>query len=68
VYPDIIVHKRGRTSNLLVIEVKKGSSPVGRQCDLEKLDAYRRQLKYEFAVAITLLNPSARTPQTIEWR
>jgi hypothetical protein len=67
VYPDVIVHKRGRTTNLLVIEAKKDSSPVDRQCDLEKLDAYRRQLNYQFTIAVTFFDPSARPPYRLEW-
>jgi hypothetical protein len=69
VYPDIIVHKRGKTQNLLVIEAKKGPGIVAahRKCDLEKLAAYRKELRYEFAAAITLLSPSDKEPYTVEW-
>ena len=55
VYPDIIIHKRGREGpNLLVIEVKsnpdKQVEAVKR--DLNKLRAYKRKLDYEYAVFI----------------
>lgn len=71
VYPDIIVHTRGKTgsgSNLLVVELKKASNPNRTGCDLEKLDAYRNQLHYRFAVAVTVLGPSSRKPYELTWR
>lgn len=55
VYPDIIVHMRGEEDNLLVIEVKKSSSRVGRENDFEKLRAYRRELRYRHALFIEFL-------------
>jgi hypothetical protein len=55
VFPDIVVHKRGHNkSNLLVVEMKKGSSNVGPQYDLEKLDAFRRELGYWYSVHCTI--------------
>jgi hypothetical protein len=45
VYPDIIVHKRGKAGpNLLVIEAKKAGNKTTE--DKEKLDLYRSQLHY----------------------
>lgn len=49
VYPDIIVHKRGETDNLLIIEAKKSTSNINHQIDKEKLKAYKQQLGYTFA-------------------
>lgn len=54
VFPDIIVHKRGRghedKGNLLVIEVKKSSSSVSEEHDLKKLQGYKEELGYQYAV------------------
>ncbi|WP_175725215.1 hypothetical protein [Burkholderia ambifaria] len=55
VFPDIVVHKRGHNkSNLLVVEMKKGSSNVSPQYDLEKLEAFRRELGYRHSVHCTI--------------
>ncbi|MDH8676945.1 hypothetical protein QE109_02235 [Fusibacter bizertensis] len=41
VYPDIIVHKRGRNdANLLVIEVKKSTNRDNGDFDIKKLECY----------------------------
>lgn len=41
VYPDIIIHKRGHNkNNLLIIEIKKSSSKISCDYDLEKLKRY----------------------------
>lgn len=50
VFPDIIVHRRGTSCNLLVIEIKKSTSSVPDDCDIEKLRAFRDELGYRFAV------------------
>lgn len=50
VVPDIIVHHRETTDNLLVIEVKKSTNPEPDEVDLQKLKAFREQLGYEHAV------------------
>lgn len=52
VYPDIIVHKRMSKNNLLVIEFKKTSSAVGDEKDFTKLNEYKRQLGYEYALFV----------------
>ncbi|MFC9778013.1 hypothetical protein [Paenibacillus chitinolyticus] len=59
VYPDIIVHKRGRDLNLLVIEVKKSNSrSFDRDWDFKKLEAYTdtsvNNLHYEYGLFINL--------------
>ncbi len=59
VFPDIIVHIRGRSgeehANLVVIEVKKTTSSVGSAYDKEKkLPAYLKYLKYKYAYFVTL--------------
>lgn len=52
VFPDIIVHKRGTTNNLLVIEIKKSSNRNSPVYDYKKLRAFKRELCYEYAVFI----------------
>jgi hypothetical protein len=49
VFPDIIVHVRGKDKNLLVIEAKKDSNihkPEDETWDKTKLDAYKQELSY----------------------
>ena len=55
VFPDIIVHKRGTNNNLLVIEVKKSTNRETEHFDFAKLDAYKNELNYKFALFIKLL-------------
>ena len=53
VLPDVIVHRRGdNKSNLLVIEVKKSSDPRGTDCDHERLEAFRAELRYKFGALV----------------
>jgi hypothetical protein len=49
VFPDVIVHRRGTNTNVLVIEAKKTSSG-DEAFDLQKLRAFRDELGYEHAV------------------
>ena len=51
VFPDIIVHHRGTTDNLVVIEAKKSSTVDGSE-DEEKLKAYKGELEYRFAFTV----------------
>jgi hypothetical protein len=67
IYPDIIVHRRGRRKNLLVIEVKKEGNPVGAECDKKKLEAFRQELGYEHAALITFQAHNAAEPYSLEW-
>jgi hypothetical protein len=71
VYPDIIVHHRGRPGkleNLLVIEVKKTTSSRSDQFDLSKLKALREQLDYQHALFLRF-RCGAATPkvETVVW-
>ena len=50
VYPDIIIHQRGKEENLLVVEVKKGDSQSPDQRDVKKLKAYISCFAYKFAL------------------
>jgi len=56
VFPDIIVHKRGSLkNNLLIIEVKKSTSSVSENYDIEKLKCYtdpNNNLNYKYGVFI----------------
>lgn len=55
VFPDIIVHKRGsQNNNLLVIEIKKASSLVSPDYDIEKLNAFKTELNYIFAAHVRI--------------
>lgn len=55
VFPDIVVHKRGNNEgNLLVIEVKKGSSSASPDYDFQKLGAFKTELHYAHAVHVTI--------------
>jgi hypothetical protein len=52
VYPDVIIHERGKPNNLLVIEIKKSTcSRRDERYDREiKIPAYRNQLGYIFGL------------------
>ncbi len=50
--PDIIVHRRQTMDNFLAIEIKKIGNRRGRDDDFAKLNAYRGQLGYIFAVFV----------------
>lgn len=74
VFPDIIVHKRGRNSNnLLAIEVKKSTSSISRDYDFKKLECYTdkspevNNLCYELGASILFYtgNPKYKEPEII---
>ncbi len=50
VYPDIIVHCRGTTENLVVIEAKKRGGDT--QSDDVKLHLYKSEIGYKYAISI----------------
>jgi hypothetical protein len=52
VFPDIIIHRRGKRDNLLVIEAKKSSNRSGN--DREKLEAFIRDDRYEYSFGVML--------------
>jgi hypothetical protein len=54
VFPDIIVHKRGTATNLIIIEVKVQWKNSKAGHDMKKLNAYKNDLKYEHAFYIEL--------------
>lgn len=51
VYPDIIVHRRRKSDNLIVIEAKKRNVPL--EFDRQKLKLYKSELGYKYAYLIT---------------
>ena len=69
VFPDIIVHRRGTNEhNLLVVEMKKASSTVSPDYDMEKLKAFRHELKYLFAVHVTVgKNGAEKLVRKVVW-
>jgi hypothetical protein len=70
VVPDVIVHRRGPEGpNILVLEVKKTSNPVPRDCDRARIHAFLAQYKYEFAALIECETRPGRGPTAgvVEW-
>lgn len=53
VYPDIIIHHRGKKCNFIVIEVKKVSNRD--DSDKKKLEIYKNELFYEHAYFVRFL-------------
>lgn len=55
VFPDIVVHQRGTdVENLLVIEMKKSSNPDPRDFDKQKIEAYGKEVDYEFGLFLEM--------------
>lgn len=54
VFPDIIVHRRGKRQNLLVMEVKKSTSSEGDERDLSKLKAFTDPRKLGYIIGVFL--------------
>ncbi|BCM24872.1 hypothetical protein [Methyloradius palustris] len=55
VFPDIIIHQRGtKDRNLLVIEMKKGSSTIDSSYDIRKLKAFLSELNYMYALHLRI--------------
>lgn len=50
IFPDVIVHQRGTDNNLIVIEAKKNANRDRDDQDLAKLQAFRGELGYRYAV------------------
>jgi hypothetical protein len=69
VFPDIIIHKRNSSENLLVLEIKKQNNPEGPENDFEKLKAYMVELGYRYAAFVMLrtgLSPGIAEPQWVQ--
>lgn len=67
VFPDIIIHKRGTDENLLVIEIKKTTSEEGDKFDHQKLNAFKKQLGYKFAVFVKVRIDYAPSIEVVNW-
>lgn len=67
VFPDIIVHRRGTDQNLMVVEMKKTTSTEDDGYDLGKLDAFKNQLGYQYAVFIKLQTGRQAGIENIQW-
>lgn len=67
VFPDIIVHRRNTAENLLVIEMKKTTSQETDDFDLLKLDAFKNQLGYKFAVFVKVRTNVEPAVEAINW-
>lgn len=68
VLPDIIVHRRGTEDNELVIEIKKSTSSVPDEFDLEKLTAFREELHYKAALFLRIkCGEDSPTISTSKW-
>jgi hypothetical protein len=50
VYPDIIIHQRGTTNNLLVIEMKTSDLPI--ECDIEKLILFTSKPEFNYSYGL----------------
>ncbi len=71
VYPDIIVHKRGKGENLLIIEIKKHKNP-DIEFDREKLSRYTsseydNNLNYKLGALIIFTTGKEDLSHNIEW-
>jgi hypothetical protein len=63
VVPDVIVHRRGAGGrNLLVLELKKTTNPDPRDCDRQRVRAFRKQLGYLHGVLIECETRQGREP------
>ena len=75
VYPDIIVHQRGKNfsgSNILIIEMKKDSSILGHDYDEEKLRIYTsnrngNELNYRLGAFVLLKINNENPSYKISW-
>lgn len=67
VYPDIIVHRRGTDENLVVIEMKKTTSYEQDDYDLGKLNAFKSQLSYQYAIFIKVKTGGQAGIEDIQW-
>jgi hypothetical protein len=61
VVPDIIIHRRMTSDNLLAVEVKKSTNNEQSFKDLSKLRAFREQLGYQHTLFVRFLAGSGTT-------
>lgn len=56
IYPDIIVHRRQTSHNLLVVEVKKSTTTSRSKLDIQKLEALTtKRYKYKYQLGLHLI-------------
>jgi hypothetical protein len=67
VFPDIIVHKRGTSNNLLVVEVKKTTNQALDGFDIGKLCRFKRQLHYSYALFLRFTTGQDNIGVRDEW-
>lgn len=68
VFPDIIVHKRMKPNeNLLVIEVKKSTNRTNAAFDKQKLRAYKDEIGYQHALFLLIEIGSTGPDAQLEW-
>jgi hypothetical protein len=67
VFPDLIAHRRGTNENFLVVEFKKSTSRVDRSIDLRKLQGYKRQLGYMYALFVEVATGGQASIARLEW-
>lgn len=67
VFPDVIVHVRGTRKNYLVIEMKKSTNNVPRKIDYAKLEGYKRELGYTYALFVELKVREDIGLSTVDW-
>jgi hypothetical protein len=67
VFPDIIIHRRGTEENLVVIEMMKTSSTEKDDYDLGKLNAFKNQLGYQYAIFLKFQTKDRYGVEDIKW-
>jgi hypothetical protein len=70
VVPDVIVHRRGPSGpNILVLELKKTTNRIPRDCDRLRVSAFRKQLGYTFSSLIECETRKGHEPEIAisEW-
>lgn len=68
VFPDIIIHRRGTSENLLVIEAKKNASNPDKTADKEKINAYLNEstLKYRYGLFLDFKDSCDETINSLD--
>lgn len=67
VFPDIIVHRRDTSDNLLVIEMKKSKSRESHEKDLAKLRAFTDPKKLVYRIGLFLKIGIETDPTTLQF-
>jgi hypothetical protein len=67
VFPDIIVHHRNTSENLLVIEIKKSNNSEDDKFDRKKIKAFIKDLKYKYGLFIKFQVASNDASYKIKW-